>query len=939
MFLDPDPKRAKQQSNRGSSGFFSSQRPIESPRDHRKTTKRKAQPLAELSKSQINEQNPWSDPGITTIRLVKPTPPQPVEHNGNAEKDQKSARKENTKGQSVSLVKPASASNAGLPGFPASNLAKSVSDTDTPANETHKLEQPDTHSLLYTTPIHAQPNTGDRAIPETEWHRRNYSNSSTLKGVEDSVLEQRSARNSTRLSQGTTLRGTPTPTEQELRQRIEADDSIGQTSLHTLHEASPERSTLRVVAPSEDGESIDDPLSSEASASPIIEVFSSPTPSPERRPAVPYRQGSVQLLSAGSPQTVYITRRSSYQQTPTEQRSQEFSPQSESTTNLLTSSPNFVAYNSPTPTRPRSGTYPLRHNYSFESIQSRLQSPTHVRPDTGRSIATASSWASLRPSSSHDTLPPLQVPQKRLRHKTGSLSLNAAENASFTSGHSMDEDIDTLPYPREQFSSHLSTIASESDRTDSRRLSHFSLGSGVLTGDDSSSIPFSGTWPRRRRESAPISSIASDAPATSSEEEAGDMTLGIFREGSAKPQPLQPRAGAVPGERKYEGPLPPLPPIPRSRDNEEHVDRLSELQPSQLREKRSGKSLRQRSNSTPSRSISRHLSQISHSETDRNSGASSLFPTWAKNFYGHGAALMSPSKVSLAAPGTPRRDNNGQSHARNDSQWTERSITSRLGTGYTELPDNRSSLTSSHFLPSIFRPRTRNNLAADGSNSRKSRPSKRSRPSREDSRPDSLQIFSNPLPDSQAGPSDTLPSGHPKFGSLKDTPNEQHRPLPRKYSKQKQWDSMQFPRPMTKDRLSDFGTRLETPPHLERNKRHSYRLSAWRAPSFVESLDTLLHARGNRQILLFALGFVCPLLWMLGAVLPVPVKPASVEEAQEMSVAGSEDDIQAAMMKHEAGDAERRWREERAWRKARWWRGLNRVMSVVGVLVIGAVVS
>ena len=78
---------------------------------------------------------------------------------------------------------------------------------------------------------------------------------------------------------------------------------------------------------------------------------------------------------------------------------------------------------------------------------------------------------------------------------------------------------------------------------------------------------------------------------------------------------------------------------------------------------------------------------------------------------------------------------------------------------------------------------------------------------------------------------------------------------------------------------------------------------------------------------------------MLGAVLPVPVKPASVEEAQEMSVAGSEDDIQAAMMKHEAGDAERRWREERAWRKARWWRGLNRVMSVVGVLVIGAVVS
>ena len=160
-------------------------------------------------------------------------------------------------------------------------------------------------------------------------------------------------------------------------------------------------------------------------------------------------------------------------------------------------------------------------------------------------------------------------------------------------------------------------------------------------------------------------------------------------------------------------------------------------------------------------------------------------------------------------------------------------------------------------------------------------------------------------------------------------------PLPRKYSKQKHWDGMEFPRPMTKDRLSDF--QLFTP-HLAPTKRATNRLSAWQAPSFVESLDTLFKSRGNRQILLFALGFVCPLLWMLAAVLPLPKKPVSASEL-EKSIGGSEEDVAAAMMKHEAGDAERRWREEKTWLKAKWWRTLNRIMSVVGVLVIGAVVS
>ena len=265
-------------------------------------------------------------------------------------------------------------------------------------------------------------------------------------------------------------------------------------------------------------------------------------------------------------------------------------------------------------------------------------------------------------------------------------------------------------------------------------------------------------------------------------------------------------------------------------------------------------------------------------------------------------------------------------------------MASRLGTGYSEIETG--SPTSSHFLPSIFRPRTRIRADTDGGRRTSNlRRSKRSRPSADtDGRPDSLAIFNDPLPESRNGA--ILPSGQPKWGKLKEgSPEEplEHRRLPRSYSKQKHYDQMQFPRPMTKDRLSDFA--LEQHPHLTPSKRHSLRISTWRPPSFVESLDTLIHSRCNRQILLFALGFVCPLLWMLGAALPLPRKPLGATDAEKQVGGGSEEDVQMAMMKHEAGDAEKRWREEKEWLKARWWRTLNRVMSLVGLLVIGAVVT
>ncbi|KAF2767483.1 hypothetical protein EJ03DRAFT_276017 [Teratosphaeria nubilosa] len=121
---------------------------------------------------------------------------------------------------------------------------------------------------------------------------------------------------------------------------------------------------------------------------------------------------------------------------------------------------------------------------------------------------------------------------------------------------------------------------------------------------------------------------------------------------------------------------------------------------------------------------------------------------------------------------------------------------------------------------------------------------------------------------------------------------------------------------MTKDRLSEFD--LGQPHLLPTRRTATNRLSNWRPPSFAESLDTLVRSRCNRQILLFCLGFICPILWMIAAFLPLPHRPASQGD-MEKTLAGFADDKQ--------------------WLKARWWRTLNRIMSVIGVLVIAAVVS
>lgn len=131
-----------------------------------------------------------------------------------------------------------------------------------------------------------------------------------------------------------------------------------------------------------------------------------------------------------------------------------------------------------------------------------------------------------------------------------------------------------------------------------------------------------------------------------------------------------------------------------------------------------------------------------------------------------------------------------------------------------------------------------------------------------------------------------------------------------------------------------------TPPHLTPSRRLSHRLSTWRAPSFDEALNTLILSRGNRQILFFCLGFLCPFFWMVAAFLPLPHRPMETimtnpESLQNIPKLEGEKSNYPQGLQVEL----RNWDLERKYLKARWWRNLNRIMSFVGVAMIGAIIA
>ncbi|KAI9808535.1 MAG: hypothetical protein M1825_003684 [Sarcosagium campestre] len=114
-----------------------------------------------------------------------------------------------------------------------------------------------------------------------------------------------------------------------------------------------------------------------------------------------------------------------------------------------------------------------------------------------------------------------------------------------------------------------------------------------------------------------------------------------------------------------------------------------------------------------------------------------------------------------------------------------------------------------------------------------------------------------------------------------------------------------------------------------RTDRRSARLSVWSAPPVQEKVTDGIFTRRRMQILLFCIGFILPIAWMVGAFLPLPMNPSMMDEkrnAKEPSFA-------------EALSIYVRSADEARYENARWWRNVNRIMSIVGLILIGAVIA
>lgn len=78
-------------------------------------------------------------------------------------------------------------------------------------------------------------------------------------------------------------------------------------------------------------------------------------------------------------------------------------------------------------------------------------------------------------------------------------------------------------------------------------------------------------------------------------------------------------------------------------------------------------------------------------------------------------------------------------------------------------------------------------------------------------------------------------------------------------------------------------------------------------------------------------GFILPPAWFLASFLPLPPRP------EISSVKGQNNGRQAQVVE----DIEKRLGpiDEARYENARWWRNINRIMSLIGIVIVVAVVS
>ncbi|KAI9784994.1 MAG: hypothetical protein M1839_001190 [Geoglossum umbratile] len=116
-------------------------------------------------------------------------------------------------------------------------------------------------------------------------------------------------------------------------------------------------------------------------------------------------------------------------------------------------------------------------------------------------------------------------------------------------------------------------------------------------------------------------------------------------------------------------------------------------------------------------------------------------------------------------------------------------------------------------------------------------------------------------------------------------------------------------------------------PRLHQDRR-AKAMSVWQAPPLKGKSSGGIFGRMNVQIVLFCLGFVFPLAWMIAAFLPLPPYPDFMFDTRTSRL-----DYEGMIARDAASI------EKGRYERARWWRNVNRVMSVVGLLIIGAIAA
>jgi hypothetical protein len=85
--------------------------------------------------------------------------------------------------------------------------------------------------------------------------------------------------------------------------------------------------------------------------------------------------------------------------------------------------------------------------------------------------------------------------------------------------------------------------------------------------------------------------------------------------------------------------------------------------------------------------------------------------------------------------------------------------------------------------------------------------------------------------------------------------------------------------------------------------------------------------RDHPDLLALIDDLIIQLAWILAAVLPLPTRPELSKEATPSQL-----DVERVMARN-LGPI-----DELQYQKARWWRNLNRIMSIVGILLIATIV-